>query len=689
MVKKYLFLVFLFLAISNIANSQVKELAKPVFIGSAQAIPSEPLAGKKLLPPTGEFKIFNPRDRGSNKIVPGKGTPKNFDAAWQKQPGHINGKEPLLSFDAATSGSTPTDPTGAVGPNHYVNAWNYSFAIYDKQGNILLPPTALSTIGGTFEGEKMGDPIVFYDEFADRFLITQFSDSPNSFLLAVSKGPDPVNDGWYTYRFRTGNTFPDYPKFSVWSDGYYITTNKDSNSADSSEVIYVLERDKILQGLEAGHVGFPLPGVNTNGFYSPAGFFVVGDRLPPPGNSPIVYFQDDAWMGVNEDHLKIWLVNVNWEDIEESTIEESQELGLSEGVSPFNATFDGGSFTNLSQVGDNPDVDALQGAIMYMTQFRMFPTHNSVVMNFVVDVDGSAAEHAGIRWYELRQDAGGGPWKVYQEGTYAPDNSDRWCGSIGIDSEGNIGMGFTILNDDSEDPIHPSIKYTGRFAGDELGKMTIEEVFIVEGKSPNPSFRYGDYAQLTVDPEDNKTFWFISEYFVGQERRNRVGVFRLAPDLSSDVGVVDIVAPISSTLGSSEEITITIRNFGTEAQSNFPVAFSIDGSNTVTEIFSGTIPSLSEVNFTFSTQVDLTGTGEIYEISADTDLEGDQEAANDLFSETIENLEPVDVGITSIDAPVTGIFQNTVEDVTVTLENFGGEPQTDIPLYYVINGEVT
>src|SRR5690606_40655787 len=99
----------------------------------------------------------------------------------------------------------------------------------------------------------------------------------------------------------------------------------------------------------------------------------------------------------------------DWNDTGSYTVELSQELGRSAGVTPFISTLDGGSFTNLAQPGDNLDVNALQGAIMYMTPYRRFATHNSVVFNFVVDIDASAAEHAGIRWYELRQDSGGGP----------------------------------------------------------------------------------------------------------------------------------------------------------------------------------------------------------------------------------------------------------------------------------------
>ena len=120
--KKYFLLILFFLFISFGALSQEKDLAPPTLIGSSASLHSEPLSERDLLPPQGEFKIVNPRNRGSNKIVPGKGYPKGIDAALQKEMGTIKGKVPELVFDAATSGSTPTDPTGAAGPNHYVNA---------------------------------------------------------------------------------------------------------------------------------------------------------------------------------------------------------------------------------------------------------------------------------------------------------------------------------------------------------------------------------------------------------------------------------------------------------------------------------------------------------------------------------------------------------------------------------------
>jgi len=689
---KKLFLLFSLCFIFHLnALGQTNEIAGPAFIDSASVIKSGPLSKADLKQSHEKAKLYNPRNRGINKVVPGKGLPKGLDPALQSKMGEIPVKSPIFSFDGAVTRSTPSDPTGAVGKNHYVNAWNSAFAIWDKEGNQMLPPSSLESIGGAFNNETDGDPIVFYDEAADRFILMQFSAAPGSgstsppaLLFAVAQGSDPVNSGWYTYRFDL-ESLPDYPKISLWNDGYYITTNKDALEPQGKEIVYVLERDRMLEGDDNVRIlGFPLPGIQNNGFYSPAGFSVMGGDLPPPGNAPIIYLQDDEWAGVNQDHLKLWLINVNWNNVGSSTIAESQEI--TNGVSPFAATFDGGGFQNLPQPGDTPEIDALQGAMMYMTQYRRFGTHNSVVMNFVVDIEPSAAKHAGIRWYELRQQTDGGPWSVYQEGTYAPDNSDRFSGSIGIDLRGNIAMGYTVLNDNPANPVFPSIRYTGRFVNDELGLMTIQEESIVEGNSPQPrpEGRYGDYAHLSIDPVDDLTFWHNAEYFEGVERVNKVAVFRIAANEPNDIGVVALLSPQDATLTSSETISVRIRNYGTNAQSNFEISYRINGGPVITEIFEESIPAESSAEFTFEQTGDFSEIGEIYTLTISTNLENDSNTNNDTLEVEVKNLPPNDVGVTSIDSPFTDENLTSTEQVTVTVSNLGGEEQQDFPVSYQI-----
>lgn len=617
------------------------------------------------------------------KLLPGKGLPnKGFDPAMEsKSATRYPNDGPILTFEADTS--TPfgvTDPTGAVGPNHYLAGWNTNFRIFDKSG---APLTAELSLGTVLTGNTLGDPIMLYDKFADRYVITEFDDAPNGFEVAISAGPNPVTDGWHVYinQFTTG-TFPDYTKFSIWPDGYYVTANI------TGDRVFVVEREQMLLGLPAQFVELPLNGlaIGPGGFHSPQVFNVGQGDLPAPGNATVVFMQDDAFAGITEDHLKLWTVNVDWVDTSASTISAvPTELGLADGVSPFIAVFDGGSFENIPQLG-GPDQDALQQTIMNQAQFRKFPTYNSAIFNFVVDTDASAGELAGIRWYELRQVADGAPWEVYQEGTYTSndltvDNRHAFSGSMGIDGFGNIAMAYTTSSADER----VSIRYTGRYASDPLGMMTVDEQTIAVSTGSNSGVRLADYVHLTLDPSDDQTFWHIAEYF-NTNRRDVVGLFTLVPDENVDVGIVDIVQPADGTLSTTETVEVTVRNFGLDPQSNIPVSFSVDGGAPVNEIVPGPIPSSSNVTYTFTATADMGTIGTTYSITASTGLGGDEDLTNDAFTKDVTYLEPDDVGVSAITAPETGNGLGATETVTVTVENFGGDEQSNVPVFYTIDG---
>lgn len=696
LLKRIAFFSFLFFCVVGFSQNK-KTMTATLVTTSSYMKKVEPLVGKKLIPEESREGEVNPKRTDANKIVPGKGLPKGQDALLQKQKNASNtraNRPPSLIFEANSSSVSPTDPTGAIGPNHYITAKNSAFAIYDRSGNVLVPSTSLTNI---FPGESLGDPIVFYDSFVDRFVITQFSETPNGFLVAVCKGPDPVNDGWYTYRFNTGS-FPDYTKFSIWSDGYYVTANKDQGQQMTSEVVYVLDREQMLAGVDrAQMIGFPLPGARVGRFYSPASFNAIGNSLPPVGNAKIIYFQDDEWEGVNEDALKLWTINVDWINPEQSTITEAEELNVSNGnITPFDSTFDGGSFGNLPQPGTvGQDIDVLQGTVMFATNYRRFCNYNSVVLNFPVDIDDrpDSDNVSAIRWYELRQNGDNQPWSVFQEGTYtSPGGKSAWCGSMIMDVFGNIGMGYTTMgtvdNGASTDSFG-SIRYTGRLANDPLGTMTFAEQTIAVGTdvSRTTSNRYGDYAQITIDPLDDQTFWHIAEYFEGSgnNARNIVGVFKIAENVANDVGVISIDTPDDATFTTSEVITVTIKNYGTTTQSNIPISYSINGGTAVNEIFTGTIGAGQTASFTFNTTANLTGSDTSF-ILAETNQVGDVMPENDCITKEVSDLLPNDVGAISLVSPISGGGLSSEEAITITIRNYGGSPQSNIPVFYTLDG---
>lgn len=594
---------------------------------------------------------------------------------------------PILDFEAhVVTAFAPSDPTAAAGPNHVITAINGSeYSIWNLDGTPVAGATGIN-MTTLWPGESLGDPIVFYDTIVQRFVITQFSNTPNGFLVAVCQGSDPVNDGWYTYRFNTfsPNSFPDYPKFSVWSDGYYITNNKDSGSAATSNVVYVIESEKMACGETAQIAGFPLPGISTNGFFSPGAANIQGYGIPPTGNCPIFYMQDNGWPGVTQDALKIWEVDMDWVTLGNSTITETQTLTSADGLAAFDNYYDGGSFSNIPQPGGG-DVDALQATINYMVNYRMFPGHNSIVLNWVEDYNGDDAS-AGIRWFELRQTSHGNPWTIYQQGTYAPaDNRARWSGAMAMDGEGNIGMGFTSVRDvaGTVNDENPSLRYTGRLVGDALNTMTVTEDVIINGSAPEGSGRYGDYSQLTTEPTDNRTFWFIGETFDAGGRKSHVGKFKIGPDPVNTVGVFELLQPVVA--GSpTQTIEVRIKNYGTASQSNFPVQYIVDGGTPVTQNYTGTLAAGASDTMIFGTTADMSAPG-MHTVDVRTMMAGDTFAADDGFTVSRKAVLQNDVGVVAIVTPTSGSLGAT-ETITVTVENFGANPQSNFPIQYTING---
>ena len=656
---------------------------KPNFIRKSNFVQSVPaLAGRNLIPVD-----LTPTKNNNNRWL---NYPTNFEALPK-------GKDPLLAqnnnyqarvpgnpviqnfegaSEATNAGAGVPDSTGAVGPNHYIHAYNVGFVIFDKQGNILVPHASLANL---FPNHTDGDPIVFYDRYADRFVITQFevggfAQGPYSMLVAICQGSDPVNDGWNTYEFPMDD-MPDYPKFAVWRDGYYLTANKSSGNT-----VYVINRDQMIAGqAQADIVGFQLPGVdlNPNAVFAPMAMNSIGPNLPPvntPGH--VVYLQDDAW-ATGPDHLKIWDVTVDWNSIANSSISNPVQIN----TTPFDSFTAAFGLGEVPQPGTTQKIDGITGVLSFACNYYQFADHNSVTVNFNVDVNGDNTR-LGIRWFELRNNNG---WNIQQEGTFAPnDTFYRFMGSMGIDAQGNIGLAYSKA--DANTPT--SLYFTGRHANDPFGQMTIDEEVIIDGLGVNAIHnRFGDYSQLTLDPTDNKTFWFVGEYFDANNAwKTRIASFKIAPNTTNDVGITAITNPTSGTLSNSEQVTVTIFNFGENAQSNIPISFSVDGAIVANEVYNGTVNSGATASYTFTTTANLGTLGQTYEISATTNLMNDEDTTNDNFTKNVTFLQPNDIGVTAINAPSSGIALSANEQVTVTITNFGGEEQSNFNVSYTING---
>ena len=293
-----------------------------------------------------------------------------------------------------------------------------------------------------------GDPLVLFDEQADRWLAVEFSlcGSTDYMLIAVSTTNDPTGT-WHKYSFDVAD-MPDYEKFGIWQDGYYMGTNNSSGND-----IYVFERSQMLIGRTAQAVGFNnpwrpttidgfmcVPPLDNDGAFAPAG---------EPGL--FITINDDA-IGGGSDQLWIYELDVDWTTPANSTFNRSQQLA----VASFDSNF-GNNWDNIKQPGTPQELDAIPQVIMNPPQYRNFGSYETILCCHTVDVDNT--DHAGIRWYELRR-VSSGDWTVRQQGTYAPDGHSRWMGSIMLNGQNEIGLGYSV----SSATIYPGIRYCGQSA---------------------------------------------------------------------------------------------------------------------------------------------------------------------------------------------------------------------------------
>ncbi|MCP3959330.1 MAG: hypothetical protein GY719_15875 [bacterium] len=425
-----------------------------------------------------------------------------------------------LNFDGqGFSGATPPDTVGDVGPDHYVQAVNASLiAIYDKAGTMepgfpialdSLAPSGACTSGG-------GDPIVLYDWLADRWFLQEFTGG-GVLCLYISTSADPT--GTYDFYSFTPPSFPDYPHYGVWPDAYYAATNEAGGGGN--QTTYAFDRTEMLAGNPATMQRPTVaPPVSGHGFQPLTPADHDGAAAPPAG-APGIFMRhndDEAHSGAPTpatDFLEMWEMDVDFATPANTTVTALPNVTITD----FNSwMINYSTFFSVPQPGSGTLLDAIREAILQRLVYRNFGSHETllgvIAANRNPATSGSAVEQ-GNRWFELRRTpAEGGSWTLHDEGTFGGDTNSAdaqfFMGSVAMDGGGNIALGYS-KTDVGGSPVNPSVGITGRLSTDPAGTMAPEND-IVLGGGPSSSGRWGDYANMSVDPADDCTFWFTQEY---------------------------------------------------------------------------------------------------------------------------------------------------------------------------------
>jgi hypothetical protein len=471
-------------------------------------------------------------------------------------------------FPGFTVSGVPPDANVTVGPNHVVQIVNTSFAVWNKTGTLLLGPRNTNTLfqgfGGPCQTDNDGDAVVKYDAIANRWIFTQFAvttasndpthQTPFQQCVAVSTGPDPTGS-YYRYTFSTGGEFPDYPKLGVWPDAYYVTFNMfsgtDSGFLGGRACAY--ERQAMLSGAAARQIcTADLPAASS---LLPAD--LDGKRLPPSGapNYLMKVADFNSVQNIQPAQLQRYTFHVDWVTPANSHFAGPSNIAVAAFNQPCITNSGGGC---IPQPGTTQRLDSLGDRLMFRLAYHRYADHESLVVNHTV----ATATSFAIRWYEVRSPA---TPTLFQQGTYAPDATARWMGSMAADRLGDLALGYSA----SSTTLFPSIRYTGRLAGDPKGTLQAEATLMAGAGSeitnpPAAASRWGDYTAMAIDPSDGCTFWYTNEYLPSSgdfNWRTRIGAFKFASCKLGEFGLS--VSPTSQAMGATDTIQYTVQTADT------------------------------------------------------------------------------------------------------------------------------
>ncbi|MGA7558576.1 MAG: hypothetical protein WCF61_15185 [Terriglobales bacterium] len=396
-------------------------------------------------------------------------------------------------------GVIPPDTNGAVGDTQFFLITNFAFNIYNKTtGALEVGPLYINSIwqnfGGQCQSDNGGDPVVLYDHIANRWLLEQLEyTSSYQICFAVSQTDDAT--GAYNLYSYTFNGLTDYPKLAIWPDAYYLAFNY--FGPGDGEPCALDSATMQAGGANPAMICFS-PNSSDMGFLPSD---LDGSTLPPSG-APNHYIE----LGNSNTTLKEYDFHVDFNNPKNSTFTGPNTLT----VPVYQVLCGGGGGACIPEPKGGGLLDAIGDRMMFRNAYRNFGDHEAMVFSHSVGSGGKQV--SAERWYELRSTPPGGNFSVYQAATFKSSKDNYWMGSVAMDHNGDMALGFSVDNSTNEDP---SIWLTGRLPSTKLNKLDKTVVVHTGATVQGNVNRWGDYSSMSVDPTDDCTLWYAQEYSDG------------------------------------------------------------------------------------------------------------------------------------------------------------------------------
>lgn len=413
------------------------------------------------------------------------------------------------------TGAIPPDTNLSVGIDpggntQIVQVVNTSYAIYDTNGNALagndigLALFASLPNSNCYVNADGGDVVALWDQFDRRWIISQLAYNStftqNDFCVAISQTADATGS-YDVYDLSFAGSVPDYPKLAIWGDGIYFSANmfhikvNQFTGATSSTFLgaQACSFPRSAVSSPPASITFTCSGSGNTAIYNilPAS---VDGATAPSGSDYYLQFATNL-SSTSGNQLKLY----------QFTSGKLVALGNLT-VGTFHEACGGG--TCIPQLGTTQQLDSLGDRLMYRLSYRVNSDGTqTMVVNHSVQLS-SASTQTGVRWYQLCNQNATVPFYVCKQGTFSPDNAMyRWMGSIAQDGKGNLGLGYSTSGMNN----YPSVAITGLQKGID-STMENESLIYVGPNFQDTYNRWGDYSSMAVDPKDDCTFWYTTEY---------------------------------------------------------------------------------------------------------------------------------------------------------------------------------
>jgi hypothetical protein len=423
----------------------------------------------------------------------------------------------------------PSDANLSIGDTQIVQWVDVQFSVFDLNGN-NIPINGQPYVDGSvlFQGlrncslSNSGSISAQWDKIAHRWVMYQPRLSiPYYDCFAISQTNDATGP-YYTYEFPTYNTntdFPDYAKLGIWPNGYYTSHNDFPNLQSYAGVMpCAYDRVKML-------TGFPYPqGVcfldNSNGT-------LFDDSLLPPDvddasaapNAIDPIFMGSIDNGQNGIDSNVYYYPFHFDPVNPS----NSTFSCTNGACKIPVTQYQVACQNLSQgictaTEPNGVLNNMGDRLMYRLAYRILPAptpskdllHDNRQQEWLVSHTVFNGGSSAIRWYDFRSSVRSNTPTVSQQGTYAPDSTNRFMSSLARDKVGNIAMSYTA----SSSAVAPNVAFTGRAPGDPLGTMGPETVLKYGTGSQSDTLNaWGSYYDMSLS-NDGCTFVTNGQYYM-------------------------------------------------------------------------------------------------------------------------------------------------------------------------------